>query len=52
MSKTEKDLLEHEAYCEQRYEMLANEIKPPTFAEWKRRNARIREFIRVQKRGK
>ncbi len=52
MDKTERDLLEHDAYCEQRFEMLANEIKPPTFAEWKRRNARIREFVRQQKKVK
>lgn len=45
---TENDRLEREAYDEQAFEMRANGMPVPTFAEWKERNERIRAFLKAQ----
>lgn len=49
MSKAERDEMEREAYAEQAWEMRANEIKPPSFKEWKAKNARMRKFFQENK---
>lgn len=49
MSKFERDEMEREAYNEQAWEMLANEITPPSFREWKAKNARMRKFFQENK---
>lgn len=44
-SDREREAEEREAYAEQAWEMRANEIKPPSFNEWKAHRARIRELF-------
>ena len=42
----DQEQLDREAYAEQRFEMIANGIKPPSYREWKRRLKLIRKLTR------